>query len=104
MARSIPSSFYKTKKWEKCRRAYLSLHPYCERCEAAGIIKPAEHVHHKIHLTADNYRNPELAYGFDNLEALCIDCHNKEHFGAQDVRDGLYFDKDGNLRKAPGGI
>lgn len=106
--RSIPTSFYKTKRWEKCRAAYLSEHPYCERCLAQGLVVPAAHVHHKQHLTLDNYKDPEIAYGPDNLEALCVTCHNQEHHTGvfiprqkvkKDVRPGLYFDSEGNLRK-----
>lgn len=102
MERSIPSTFYKTKRWLKVRAVYLSEHPYCERCLAAGIVKPAEHVHHRIHLTKDNYTDPAIAYGADNLEALCQDCHNREHFGNSDVSEGTYFDAEGNLRQRGG--
>ena len=83
--RAIPVSFYKSSRWKKARAGYLAIHPYCERCLAAGRITPAEHVHHIIHLTMDNYQDQAIAYGADNLEALC------------DCRDGLQFDKDGNL-------
>lgn len=27
-----------------------------------------------------NIYNPDITLNFDNLELLCIDCHNKEHF------------------------
>ena len=95
--RAIPVSFYKSVKWQKVRTEYLAVHPYCERCLAAGMITPAEHVHHIIHLTMDNYMDPAIAYGADNLESLCASCHAIEHHGAKDCRDGLQFDKDGNL-------
>lgn len=80
----------------------MSEHPYCERCLAAGIARPAEHVHHIVHLTMDNYTDPMVALNPDNLEALCIDCHNAEHKATPDVRSGLYFDTDGNLRELTG--
>lgn len=81
MSRSINEGFYKTKQWLNCRASYLkSVQGLCERCLAKGIYTAAKHVHHKIHLTEDNVTDPAIAYGFDNLEALCQDCHNAEHF------------------------
>ena len=85
--KSIDHGFYDSPQWERCREAYLqSVGYFCERCKARGIYEPAKIVHHKIHLTADNYTNPAVAFNFDNLEALCQDCHNKEHFGRTDRR------------------
>lgn len=80
--RSIERSFYKSKAWENCRQAYLSsVGHFCERCKAKGIYEPARIVHHKIYLSEANFRDPSVSLNFDNLEALCLDCHNKEHFG-----------------------
>ena len=53
----------------------------CERCLAKGYIVPAKIVHHKIYLNEENFGDPEVMLSFDNLEALCLECHNKEHFG-----------------------
>lgn len=79
MARSVPKSFYNGPAWQACRKIYLELHPFCEDCLMRGELKPAEHVHHIIWLTADNYTDPEIALNFDNLRSVCIDCHNREH-------------------------
>ena len=92
--------FYGSKKWKECRRIFLSLHPICERCEKLGIINKATHVHHKDYLTPENFRNPEMSLNFDNLEALCVNCHHTEHHKNSDCIDGLFFDADGNIRKA----
>lgn len=94
--RSIDNNFYKSKEWRKCRDAYISQHPLCERCKQKGYIVAAEIVHHKIHLTAENFNDPSVAYNFENLEALCFDCHNKEHFGDK-VPRRWSFDSDGSL-------
>jgi len=91
--------FYGSRKWKKCRRNYLSLHPVCERCDKLGIVKRAEIVHHKIYLDEQSYKVPEISLNYDNLEALCFDCHYAEHLKKHDCRDGLYFDADGNLKK-----
>lgn len=66
----------------------------CERCGGLAVI-----CHHKEWLNEDNYINPYIAYGWDNLEALCLDCHNKEHFGSNSIDDKLMFDDNGNIIK-----
>lgn len=91
--------FYGSRKWKKCRRNYLSIHPTCERCAKLGIVKPAEIVHHKIYLNTELYKDPEISLNFDNLESLCWDCHFSEHHRKKDCREELYFDADGNLKK-----
>lgn len=80
MARSIDSSFYKTIAWKHTRKNYIQYKQgLCEDCLAKGIYTPATCVHHQIELTEDNRYNPEIAYGYDNLVALCHDCHNIRH-------------------------
>lgn len=37
-------------------------------------------VHHKCYIDANNIYDTSITLNFDNLELLCIDCHNKEHF------------------------
>ena len=37
-------------------------------------------VHHKIHLTPYTMNDPDISLNYDNLELLCMDCHNREHF------------------------
>ena len=79
--RSIESKFYKTAAWKKCRAGYIkSVGGLCERCLAKGLIVPGYIVHHKIELTPENVGDPAISLSYDNLEYLCQDCHNKEHF------------------------
>ena len=79
--RSTSFPFYKTAAWKKCRKAYLSkVSGLCEICAQQGIVKPADIVHHKITLDDEKARDPEIALNFDNLQAVCIDCHNALHF------------------------
>lgn len=81
MARSIEQEFYNSTIWRKCAKDYLKYcNGLCERCKANGIYVPASIVHHRKHLTRKNRNDPRMAYGLDNLEALCIACHNQEHF------------------------
>lgn len=79
--RNAPESFYKSSQWKTCREQYLDKSNHlCERCLAKGLYVPARFVHHKIHLNFSNVSDPNIALNFNNLESLCFDCHNNEHF------------------------
>ena len=96
--RSVDERFYNSKKWRKVAAAYKQERGgLCERCKAKGIYRPADIVHHKTHLTHETVKNARIAYGFDNLEALCIDCHNLEHFGRKRERRRYQIANDGSL-------
>lgn len=43
-----------------------------------------EIVHHKNYITTSNIYEPEITINFNNLELLCLDCHNKEHIATFD--------------------
>lgn len=77
--RSIPESFYHSKAWKSCRATYLQQHPLCEDCLQRGLYTPAEHVHHIVWLTADNYTDPAISLNWRNLRALCQRCHTSLH-------------------------
>jgi 5-methylcytosine-specific restriction endonuclease McrA len=86
--------FYKSLAWQKCRRAYRAKRfGICERCG-----KPAKIVHHKIYLNQKNISDPSVSLNFDNLELLCHECHNLEHFRQTSfLRNGLRLTADGQL-------
>lgn len=71
--------FYVSNEWRKCREDFLRAFPLCQRCEKKGKAEPARQVHHKIRLTPENIRDPNVALNWANLEALCEDCHREEH-------------------------
>ena len=86
-------AFYHSKAWKATQAAYMASKCHvCERCGRAAKI-----VHHKRYLTTDNLHDPSVSLSFDNLEALCQECHNHEHFGSRSTAPGLCFDRDGNL-------
>ena len=81
--------FYKSAAWQSTRDAYLAAHDgMCERCAAAGRlfvpvgnriierhVEPGETtaatvVHHRKYLTRRNIKDPAIALGWDNLEAV----------------------------------
>jgi hypothetical protein len=86
--------FYRSKAWLDCRRSYIqSVFGLCERCHQPGYI-----VHHKTYMTAKNIHDVNITLNHDNLEYLCLTCHNREHFERNSpVREGLTFDSQGNL-------
>ena len=94
MAKPYAQSFYKSTAWKKCRAGYIkSVHGLCERCGRPGYI-----VHHIEYITPDNINDPDITLDWDNLEYLCQDCHNKEHFKRHSsTREDVTFDEQGNL-------
>lgn len=57
------------RKWMKIRASILSANPLCVHCQAKGIIRQAtdvDHIKALINSGTDDY---------DNLQALCSDCH-----------------------------
>ena len=76
--------FYVSWTWRRCRKAFAeSKGNLCEDCLRRGIIEPGSkdrplEVHHKIPLNADNFKNPEIALNWNNLQLLCKDCHEAQ--------------------------
>lgn len=102
MARAIDRKFYESHEWRQCKAAYLErVNHLCERCLAKGIHEPAKIVHHKVHLSEDNYGDPALMFGFDNLEALCQACHNDEHGKTKQTRRWKFFEGELITRDTP---
>lgn len=93
MSRSIDRRFYESPEWRRCKEAYLKkVNHLCERCLSKGLYIPAQIVHHKTYLTAENFGDASLMYGFDNLEALCLACHNDEHGKSKAARRWKFVD------------
>lgn len=61
------------------------VHGLCEDCLAEGKLNPAEEVHHIVFLTPNNINDPKVALNWENLVALCRECHRKRH-GARVTR------------------
>lgn len=86
--------FYKTTQWKKTRNAYMDMmNGLCERCGDAGYI-----VHHIEHINSRNINDASVTLNFDNLEVLCLPCHNQEHFRTHEsTREDVTFDEYGQL-------
>lgn len=88
--------FYNSAAWDATRAAYLlSVNGLCERCLRRGIVTPAKVVHHKKYLTPKNIGTATVTLSWDNLEALCQDCHNAEHH--QHRKKRYTFDANGHI-------
>ena len=72
--------FYGSRVWKKCREEYKkSVGGLCERCLKNGLVEAGYIVHHKAYIDASNITDPKILLNFDNLELLCMNCHNAEH-------------------------
>lgn len=95
MAKEWAERFYASGAWKRCRLAFLQSKFFiCEKCGGAATI-----AHHKEYLTPGNINDPDVTLNWDNLEALCQDCHNAEHHGSKEgvTAEGLMFDENGDL-------
>ena len=80
VAKEFARKFYSSKAWQECRNEYMKrAHYLCENCLRKGIYKPAEIVHHIIEIDPITIERPEIALNFDNLEAVCRECHDMYH-------------------------
>ena len=89
MAKDFAKKFYNSKQWLRVREAFrIVKFGMCERCG----LSDSKHIHHKILLTELNINDPDITLGFNNLELLCHECHNKEHMSKwQAVGEGVAF-------------
>lgn len=92
MAKDYARGFYNSKQWKHTSKAYMQSRCYvCGRCGGLARI-----VHHRKHITPQNIHDPAVTLDWDNLEALCDECHNAAHGGGSCV-DGVRFDKNGDM-------
>lgn len=92
----VAKKFYNSRKWKNTRKAYIStvLGGLCEHCDnAVGYI-----VDHIIEINSDNINDAEITLNHDNLQYLCLPCHNTKTFRGKTVADGCYFTADGQLK------
>ena len=93
--KEFAKGFYQSAAWMKLRKAYfVSRLGICERCGRAGLI-----VHHKIYLNATNIHDTSISLDWNNLELLCLACHNAEHgyFTKCEADRVFVFDACGNI-------
>lgn len=95
MAKDYARAFYNSGVWKKTQALYLESQNYiCEDCGGVACI-----VHHIKHIAPDNIEDPEITLDWDNLKAVCYECHAIEHMGSAARLGGIAFDADGNVVK-----
>ena len=100
MAKEYAVRFYNSKQWKDCRKSYISkVHGLCEHCLENDKHVPGYIVDHIEEITPVNINDPEITLNHDNLQYLCLECHNTKTFGkdVEVIREGLEFDRDGNI-------
>mgnify|MGYP001184534632 FL=1 len=75
--------FYTGKPWRDLSHTLkIQRGGKCERC-GFTVVEKSDWVkligHHKIELTEANISDPNISLNPDNVEIVCIDCHNKSH-------------------------
>ncbi len=89
--KAIKKEFYYSKQWRKISKAFkISKNYTCENCgnrfinnDCGLTIEQQLQVHHKNPVTIEKILNGDMSlYDFDNLELLCIKCHNAERSGS----------------------
>lgn len=112
MSYGYRSQFYHSKVWNQVRKnIWLKQNLLCNRCGLPVYVDgisdyiPKENrrtgiVHHKIYLDNINVYDDNIALDEDNLEGICLTCHNQEHFKTNGIRNDYLFDDDGNIKKA----
>ena len=106
MSREFSKAFYDSREWAKVRAYVLMRDRYtCTRCG-----RPAQEVHHIIHLSPENIWDTKITLNPDNLTSLCREDHFAEHKADKeagklkangksygDCREGFHFDDNGML-------
>lgn len=89
--------FYSSQAWKRTSRNYMqSVGGLCECCITKGIVTPAEVVHHKTPLTDENINDFNISLSWDNLQALCRNCHAAAHEEIYRQRSGRRYTIDDN--------
>jgi 5-methylcytosine-specific restriction enzyme A len=65
------SGLHSTYRWQKARRAFLALNPWCVSCLREGRRTPATEVDHIDSL-------PSLFWLVSNWQPLCKSCHSRK--------------------------
>lgn len=78
-SREMRRKSYNNTEWRKLRDTYIKEHPLCEDCLDKGKVVPAEDVHHIRSPFQNGECNKALLLDYNNLMALCKQCHNKRH-------------------------
>jgi len=99
MAQEWAKSFYKSKQWLECRASFISYRMSVDGCMCEHCHKELGYiVDHKIELTQENIKDPNIALNHENLQYLCHVCHNHKRAGDEGfIREGFKFNDEGDM-------
>ena len=82
------NSFYNSPEWKKLRKQeWKDANGLCEMCLKNGIITEAREIHHIIPIEQDWNKR----FNYDNLIALCPQCHQNVHDRDSQLQKFLRF-------------
>ena len=81
--RELRQKAYQNTAWRKMRDTYLHEHPLCEDCLAKGKVTAATDVHHIRSPFRKGEVNWMMLLDYNNLAALCRECHGTRHAAEQ---------------------
>lgn len=103
MAKEYAINFYRSTAWKKCRKSFIGSRRsvdggLCQHCMSRiGYI-----VDHIEEITPQNISDTDITLNHENLQFLCLECHNKKTFQKNfSTRENLFFDENGQLREVP---
>lgn len=90
------NSFYASKPWRNLRAFRLLNNPFCQVCEAKGVLYiPANQVDHIKEIEF----NPELALEYLNTQSICDNCHSEKNIKyLQKAATGKILNKITNIK------
>lgn len=107
MAKPWAIRFYRSKAWRKTQRAYMESFVetdrgvcppcMCERCFSAGVMRPAEIVHHIRPITESTIGDPDITLNTSNLMRVCRECHSELHHKDCSYVPRVSFDEKGRV-------
>lgn len=101
--------FYSSKAWKDVRKAiWLRQNLLCNRCHKPVYVDGISEyipkcnrrigiVHHIEELNDINVYDKNITLNPDNLEGVCLDCHNIIHNSNNTIRPDYIFDANGNV-------
>lgn len=96
--------FYDSGKWKSIRKEVKDRDNYeCQECKRHGRVaidtnEYSESAKRKkiqlvVHHIKELEHHPSLALDIDNLETVCVDCHNKEHGRSFEYKEPKWNDE-----------
>ncbi len=92
MAQKFSKQFYSCKAWRDlsflCRTESGGK---CSKCNNIFADISKLKAHHKMELTPDNINDSNISLNKSNIEVLCTDCHNREHYRFTSDKQNVYI-------------